>query len=91
MQATSAFSLESAEHCGEAPAQSGRGSTPACHPLPFSSGIFFFPSKDSPIISNILVWVRISWVLCHPLNTSVTLQLQKGIRLRRALLENKNY
>lgn len=48
MQATSAFSLESAEHCGEAPGQSGCGSIPAWHPLPFSSGIFFLPIKKSP-------------------------------------------
>lgn len=60
-------------------------------PLPFPSGIFFFPSKDSPIKSNVLVGVRISWVLGHPLNTLATLELQKCIWLSYALLETKNY
>lgn len=50
MQATSAFSLESAEHCGEAPGQSGCGGSPCSFPV----GFFSFPSKDSPI--EVMFW-----------------------------------
>lgn len=48
MQATSAFSLESAEHCREAPGQSSCRSIPAWHPCHFPVGFFSSHQKILP-------------------------------------------